>query len=81
MEYQVEAQIATGIRALLATRLSGRSQGSVRGESSAIAAIVVVLVSLWLPLVHYLTEKRQDDLAQAQRDVTNISVMLDAKHN
>ena len=39
-------------------------------------AAVVVLAFLWLSLGHHLRQKRQDDLAQARRDVSNIAVAL-----
>ncbi len=48
----------------------------LRGAVVKTATVVVVLASLWLPLVHHLLEKRRDDLAQARRDVNNISGAL-----
>ena len=48
--------------------------GSRRG--GAVAGAVAALLVLWAPLLHHLQQKRSDDLAQARRDVTNISAAL-----
>ena len=57
-------------------KAGGRSVGRRRSELCMIALIGAILVTFWLTLLLQLSRSHDNALAQARRDVTNLSIAL-----